>query len=61
MDSQGKGNSKTKRKLCNQEFKAALTWIISSIHTKLGPGGLSGLMWKNPCKQPKSSVTKNSS
>ena len=47
-----------KRKLCNQKFKAALTWIISSMHIKLGPGALYSFTWKNLCKQPRSSVTK---
>ena len=28
------------------------------MHIKLGPGALSGFTWKNPCKQPRSSVTK---
>ena len=28
------------------------------MHIKLGPEALSGFTWKNPCKQPRSSVTK---
>ena len=28
------------------------------MHIKLGPGTLSGFTHKNPCKQPRSSVTK---
>ena len=28
------------------------------MHIKLGPGALSDFTWKNPCKQPWSSVTK---
>ena len=30
------------------------------MHMKLGPEALSGFTWKNPCKQPRSSVTKMS-
>ena len=28
------------------------------MHIKFGPGACYGFTWKNPCKQPRSSVTK---
>ena len=31
---------------------------LYNMHIKLGPKALSGFTWKNPCKQPRSSVTK---
>ena len=31
---------------------------LYNMNIKLGPEALSGFTWKNPCKQPRSSVTK---
>ena len=31
---------------------------LYNMHIKLGPEALYGFTWKNPCKQPRSSVTK---